>query len=266
MNGQLSLFDKLSLTKEARRALAKYFDDLEQKIDSYLPEERAELTTNIEEHVYSALEEKIATARTKRLDAQAIMEILTSLGEPEDYLEGKEEQLIDQPGVPGSHEQRRKIWHFYGQFARGLIRFLAVTLLIFLGTSSFVWFCWWLINPAYLGFVISALGWGTPVVTLVILIWSVLGVDELTSWLSLPGKLARGLMTTAKVGVVLVGLIVGLTVVFNNIDAEQVLTTSAPALSTLVVSPSDEVFIGDIVIRGDPLSSTVAVEADVHAH
>ncbi len=77
-----NLNDYYSFTAEAQKTLENFYKSIKKEGESYPAEDIAELIESLNEHIEIALKEKLNYSNTQRVDAQMVLEILYSLGEP----------------------------------------------------------------------------------------------------------------------------------------------------------------------------------------
>ena len=77
-----NLNDFYSFTNEAQKALANFFVSIKNEGQNYPAEDIEELMESLTEHIEISICEKLRYSGNQRVDAQMILEILYSLGEP----------------------------------------------------------------------------------------------------------------------------------------------------------------------------------------
>ncbi len=153
-----SAFDELSMTPEARQVLKNYLDKLQAKAGTLSGDDQKELVRDIKEHLYNALEARLKQSKSRhdRIDAQVVLEVLSSLGEPEQYLESTQTDSGFRGLSPERRIRRAREGKVIGGVAMGfanyfridvvLVRALMV-LLVFTGISIVLYPILWLAIP-----------------------------------------------------------------------------------------------------------------------
>ncbi|OIP97554.1 hypothetical protein AUK40_02860 [Candidatus Wirthbacteria bacterium CG2_30_54_11] len=151
-------FAEMSLTREARKVLNDYLKRLETETASLKKEERDELVRDIQEHLYNALEAKLKKSRSKKdtLDAQIVMEVLSALGEPTDYLESAQTAEGIKGSAPVRRIRRAREGRIFGGVAMGMANYFRIDVvivrvimigLVLTGISAIIYPVLWLVIP-----------------------------------------------------------------------------------------------------------------------
>lgn len=77
-----NLTDYYSFTNEARKALENFYENIKREGKNYPADDIAELLESLNEHIEITIKEKLKYSGSQRVDAQMMLEILYSLGDP----------------------------------------------------------------------------------------------------------------------------------------------------------------------------------------
>ncbi len=151
-------FAEMSLTREARKVLTDYLARLQSKTAGLKKDDQEELVRDIQEHLYNALEAKLKKTRSKKdtLDAQIVMEVLSALGEPEEYLESTQTPEGIKGSTPPRRLRRAREGRILGGVAMGIANYFRIDVvivrvimigLVLTGISAVIYPILWIVIP-----------------------------------------------------------------------------------------------------------------------